>query len=90
MSEPGVKRTGHGIGDDLTRREREILDLVALGMSNRAIADELVVSLHTVRNHVQHVLTKLDAHSKHEAAVVAARAGLLAARERNDVPPPHG
>ena len=77
MSAPGVERTGHGIGDDLTKREREILRLVARDMSNQAIADHLVVSLPTVRNHVQHVLTKLDAHSKGEAAAIAMREGLL-------------
>lgn len=77
MSGSGVKRTGHAVGSELTKREREVLGLVAEGLSNRAIADRLVVSLHTVRNHVQSALTKLDAHSKHEAALVAQRQGLL-------------
>ena len=78
MSAPQVKRTDPGIGQDLTRREREILELVAQGLSNQAIADRLVVSLHTVRNHVQSVLTKLHAHSKAEAARVARHEGLVA------------
>ncbi len=48
---------------------------MAEGLSNQAIADRLVVSLHTVRNHVQKVLTKLGAHSKAEAVAMAAAAG---------------
>ena len=51
----------------LTTREREVLDLVAEGLTNAAIADRLVVSVHTVRNHIANLSTKLDAHSKLEA-----------------------
>jgi DNA-binding NarL/FixJ family response regulator len=61
----------------LTPREREILELVAQGMSNKAIAAELSLRLNTVRNHVQNVLTKLDAHSKLEAVAIATREGIL-------------
>jgi DNA-binding NarL/FixJ family response regulator len=61
----------------LTEREREVLALVAEGLSNRAIAERLTVSVHTVRSHVQRVLEKLSAHSKLEAAVVARKRGLL-------------
>ena len=46
----------------LTTREREVLDLVAEGLTNAAIADRLVVSVHTVRNHIANLSTKLDAH----------------------------
>jgi DNA-binding CsgD family transcriptional regulator len=51
----------------LTRREQEILDLLALPLDTRAVADRLHLSHVTVRNHVQHILTKLGAHSIHEA-----------------------
>jgi DNA-binding NarL/FixJ family response regulator len=61
----------------LTKREREILHLVAEGMTNQAIAAELVLSVHTVRTHVQTVLTKLGAHSKLEAVAIAKRRRLL-------------
>jgi DNA-binding CsgD family transcriptional regulator len=55
----------------LTAREREVLDLVAEGLTNAAIAERLVVSVHTVRNHIANLSTKLDAHSKLEALSVA-------------------
>lgn len=56
-----------------------MLDHLSWGLSNAAIADLLTVSIHTVRNHVQSILNKLDAHSKLEAVAVATREGLLGA-----------
>lgn len=61
----------------LTKREREILHLVAEGLTNQAIAERLVLSVHTVRTHVQAILAKLGAHSKLEAVAVATRRRLL-------------
>ena len=69
-----------GPNPDLTPREREVLALVVQGLSNQAIAEELVLSRDTVRNHVASILGKLGAHSKLQAAAIAARRGL--------VPPP--
>lgn len=74
---PRLRRTYRGIGTDLTPREQDVLGLLATGRSNQAIADELLLSLNTVRTHVQNVLTKLGAHSKLEAAAIAAREGLI-------------
>ena len=62
---------------DLTGREREILELIAEGLTNGAIAKRLFISVNTVRNHVQNMLAKLDAHSKLEALSVAIRDGLI-------------
>ena len=62
---------------DLTPRELEILGLLGEGLSNEAIADSLTLSLHTVRNHVQRVIMKLNAHSKLEAVARGLRAGLI-------------
>ena len=62
---------------DLTGREREILELIAEGLTNGAIARRLFISVNTVRNHVQSVLAKLDAHSKLEALSIAIREGLI-------------
>ena len=62
---------------DLTEREREVLALVAEGLSNAAIAERLVVSVHTVRNHIASLSAKLGAHSKLEALSIAVRRGLL-------------
>jgi DNA-binding NarL/FixJ family response regulator len=72
-----LDRTQPGLGDDLTLREREVLALLGEGLTNQAIADQLTLSLNTVRNHVQNILSKLNAHSKLEAVTKATRAGLL-------------
>jgi DNA-binding NarL/FixJ family response regulator len=74
---PRFGRESRGVGHDLTKRERQVLQLLATGKNNQLIADELYVSLHTVRNHVQHILEKLGAHSKLEAAAIAAKEGLI-------------
>jgi DNA-binding NarL/FixJ family response regulator len=66
--------------DVLSPREYHVLSLVAEGLSNKAIAARLTLSIHTVRNHVQTLLTKLDTHSKLEAVAVARRQGLLGPR----------
>jgi predicted ATPase/DNA-binding CsgD family transcriptional regulator len=54
--------------DALTRREREVAKLVARGMSNRAIAETLVISPRTAENHVEHILTKLGLSSRSQVA----------------------
>jgi DNA-binding NarL/FixJ family response regulator len=61
----------------LSDRERQILDLLARGYSNRRIAEACYLSLNTVRTHVQNVLVKLGVHSKLEAAALAVRQGLV-------------
>jgi len=62
---------------ELTRRQAEILGIMANGLSDQAIADHLTLSLHTVRTHVQTILRKLGAHSKLEAVAVATGRRLL-------------
>lgn len=57
----------------LSAREREILDLLASGKNTKSIADTLYISPATVRNHVQHILSKLGAHSRLEALTIAFR-----------------
>lgn len=64
-------------GSDLTVREREVLQLLGDGLSNQAIAARLGIRLATVRNHVQSVIEKLQAHSKLEAVATANRLGLI-------------
>ena len=61
----------------LTAREREVLELVATGLSNRAIATALGVSEHTVKFHVRSLLDKLGAETRADAVARAARRGLL-------------
>lgn len=62
--------------DPLTRRELEVLRLIAAGMSNRMIADELVIAEKTVKTHVTHILSKLDLADRTQAALFAVRNGL--------------
>ena len=70
-------RSERSIGGDLSEREREVLRYVCDGLTNPAIAERLGVSHNTVRSHVQSILSKLQVHSKLEAAAVAARSGLV-------------
>jgi DNA-binding NarL/FixJ family response regulator len=74
---PRLRRDYQRVGATLTGREREVLALLADGLANAAIARQLGLSVNTVRNHVQNVLMKLNAHSKLEAVAVASREGLL-------------
>ena len=66
-----------GTAPQLTDREVEVLRLVARGLPNREIADLLVISENTVKNHVRNILEKLHLHSRVEAAVYAHRQHLL-------------
>jgi DNA-binding NarL/FixJ family response regulator len=61
---------------ELTAREREVLELIAQGRNNQAIADELVLSLKTVRNHVSNVFNKLQVTDRAGAIVKAREAGM--------------
>jgi DNA-binding NarL/FixJ family response regulator len=61
---------------ELTPREREVLERIARGQSNAAIAQELVLSQKTVRNHVSNVFTKLQVLDRAQAIVKAREAGL--------------
>jgi DNA-binding NarL/FixJ family response regulator len=60
----------------LTEREREVLDLIAQGHNNEAIARQLVLSQKTVRNHVSNIFTKLQVADRAQAIVRARKAGL--------------
>lgn len=61
----------------LTTRELEVLKLVAQGMSNRDVAEQLFIAENTVKNHVRNILEKLQLHSRMEAVVYAVREKLL-------------
>jgi NarL family two-component system response regulator LiaR len=74
VSETG---TQSDIGQDLTDREREVLVLLAQGLSNKQIAKQLHRSQFTVRHHVSQIISKLDAANRSEAAVIAVQNGLV-------------
>jgi DNA-binding NarL/FixJ family response regulator len=65
--------------DELTEREREVLALVAQGLSNAELADTLGVSLPTAKTHVSRILTKLDARDRTQLVILAYQAGIVAA-----------
>jgi len=74
----------HGAGTDgLTRREREVVALVAHGLSNDEIAGRLVISPATAKTHVSRAMVKLDARDRAQLVVFAYEAGLVSARERD-------
>ena len=63
--------------EPLTPREMEVLQLLAQGLANKAIAERLRISDHTAKFHVNAILGKLDAESRTEAIVQAVRLGLV-------------
>jgi LuxR family maltose regulon positive regulatory protein len=66
-----------GLIDPLTARELEVLDLLAVGKPNQAIAAELVISLDTVKSHVAHIMAKLEVANRTQAVARARQLGLL-------------
>ncbi len=79
---PSNDYTGHSC---LSKREKEVLQLVARGVSNKEIAHALQLTTGTVKVHVSNILTKLHMNSRTEAAAWAIQAGLLA----DESSPPH-
>lgn len=59
---------GVGAGSELTPREREVLELIGMGLTNQQIANHLVIEVGTVKNHVHSILKKLDVTSRQDAA----------------------
>lgn len=75
---------GQGVYETLTKRELEVLSLIAQGLENREIASQLVVSEATIRTHVSNILGKLHLASRTQAALYALREGLATLDNQQD------
>jgi LuxR family transcriptional regulator, maltose regulon positive regulatory protein len=73
----GSRAAAPGLTEPLTERELEVLRLLAAGRSNQRIARDLTVTLDTTEKHVSHILAKLGAASRTEAAARARELGLI-------------
>jgi DNA-binding NarL/FixJ family response regulator len=77
LPEPAGSQAASGALDQLTEREREVLELIARGHSNAEIAAELYVSHATVKTHVSRLLMKLDARDRAQLVMIAYETGLV-------------
>ncbi|MGH9012442.1 MAG: response regulator, partial [Acidimicrobiia bacterium] len=74
--QPTPELADHAKLDQLTPREREVLELVARGLSNREIATELVVEESTIRSHIKRILMKLDLRDRIQVVIFAYETGM--------------
>jgi DNA-binding NarL/FixJ family response regulator len=72
-----MPRSNFDMEAPLTRRESEVLRFLALGRTNKQIADDLQISYETVKEHVQHVLRKIGVNDRTQAAIWAVRTGFM-------------
>jgi DNA-binding NarL/FixJ family response regulator len=87
VSSAAAQASGTGSSCDrlqrvLTEREFEVLKMVARGMSNAEIAEELTISPATAKTHVAHLLTKLDARDRIQLVIIAYQTGLYSSGGR--------
>ena len=77
MLERFAKRNIRPLHEELTAREREVLLLIAQGYSNQDIADQLFITLKTVKTHVSNILTKLEVDDRTQATIYAFKHHLI-------------
>jgi len=75
--QPGATPSGLEFGQHLSERALAVVRLMARGAANQDIADQLVITVGTVKSHINHILVKLEAHNRTEAVALARAAGLL-------------
>ena len=80
VSQPGRRTHAPAELEELTEREREVMSLVAAGMTNDEIAERLVISPATAKTHVSRILLKLGARDRAQLVVIAYESGLVRAR----------
>jgi DNA-binding NarL/FixJ family response regulator len=80
VAQPGRRRHSPAELGELTEREREVMTLVAAGLSNDEIAERLVISPATAKTHVSRILLKLGARDRAQLVVIAYESGLVTAR----------
>jgi DNA-binding NarL/FixJ family response regulator len=88
--DPGTARAYGQLVRSLTDRELEVLTMVARGMSNAEIADQLTISPATAKTHVAHLLTKLDARDRIQLVILAYQSGLCGPGGTTPLEPPAG
>jgi LuxR family maltose regulon positive regulatory protein len=76
-SQSAIRTPQSAIIEPLSKRELEVLQLIAAGLSNREIARELVLSLNTVKGHTRQIYGKLDVNSRTQANAKARALGIL-------------